>query len=319
MITKPANVQYIHHGLGEILIGSLISLALLVSGCSSIDDGASEVPSSNGVEATSTYTPLSTKTSIPLAPRLGIGSTMISRKDSMNLLYVPAGKFTMGNETYDNEKIHTVYLDAFWIDQFEVTNKMYSLCVAAGICDEPVDKRSFTRSSYYGNSVYDNYPVVYIDWNMAKTYCEWADRRLPTEAEWEKAARGPDANIYPWGNDTPNSNLLNYDDAATDELLNDRAAFDDTTEVGKYPDGAGLYGALDMTGNVWEWAVDWYSDTYYVSSPDSNPLGPVSGEYRVIRGGYYGNILPSSFRTAMTPDFTFKDSIGFRCAMSVTP
>jgi hypothetical protein len=122
---------------------------------------------------------------------LGIGST-ITGKDGMTLLYVPAGEFTMGSDRGrpDEKPVHKVILDAFWIDQTEVTNKMYALCVDAAVCEEPTDTSSSTHSSYYGNAEYDNYPVIYVDWNMAKTYCEWADRRLPTEAEWEKVARG---------------------------------------------------------------------------------------------------------------------------------
>lgn len=254
-----------------------------------------------------TATPSSpAQTSIPPTPELSIGSTMISDKDNMTLLYVPAGEFTMGSETYDVEKpVHTVTLDAYWIDQTEVTNKMYSLCVEAGECNEPASASSYTHPSYYGNSEYDNYPVLYVDWNMAKTYCEWADRRLPTEAEWEKAARGEDANKYPWGNDAPNNNLLNYN-----------SAIGDTTEVGQYPDGASPYGALDMAGNVWEWVNDWFSETYYSSSPSSNPEGPDSGQYRVVRGGSWNNNdnnVRSANRNRNDPTNT-NNNIGFRCS-----
>ena len=105
----------------------------------------------------------------------------------------------------DEQPQHTVYLDAFWIDQTDVTNTMYAKCVSAGICDQPTNLSSFTRSSYYGNSQFDNYPVIYVDWNMADAYCKWAGRQLPTEAQWEKAARGTDGRIYPWGNNLPNN------------------------------------------------------------------------------------------------------------------
>jgi len=126
---------------------------------------------------------------------------MISDKDGMVMLYVSAGPFTMGSDNGGaNEKpAHTVYLDAYWIDQTDVTNAMYAKCVSAGACSQPASLRSSTRLSYYGNSQFDNYPVIYVNWNMADTYCKWAGRQLPTEAQWEKAARGTDGRIYPWG------------------------------------------------------------------------------------------------------------------------
>ena len=248
-----------------------------------------------------------------------IGSTMTG-KDGMTLLYVPVGEFTMGSDNgqSDERPVHTVYLDAFWIDQTEVTNKMYSLCVNTGLCKEPTSKKSRTHSSYYGNADFDNYPVIYVTWNMAKTYCEWVDRRLPTEAEWEKSARGDDERDYPWGSEYPipgtflEMNFFGLESNARD-----------TTEVGKYPNGASPYGALDMAGNVLNWVNDWYSDTYYASSPTSNPLGPDLGQYHVLRGGSWNYTFNSSFRSAyrgvrLIPS-SAESFVGFRCAMSATP
>ncbi len=194
-------------------------------------------------------------------------STMISEKDGMNLIYVPAGNFLMGstdsdpNAQAEEKPQHTVYLDSFWIDQTDVTNAMYAKCVSAGLCKRPFDVSSATRSSYYGNSQFDNYPVINVSWNMANTYCQWVGSQLPTEAQWEKAARGMDGRVYPWGNNTPNTDLLNYNNKVGD-----------TTEVGKYPNGASPYGAFDMAGDVWQWTADWFNPTYYQSSPSSNPL-----------------------------------------------
>ena len=254
-----------------------------------------------------TDTPSPTQTSIVSVPTLGIGSTMISDKDGMTLLYVPAGEFTMGSENgrSDEKPVRKVTIDAFWIDQTEVTNAMYAKCVSAGSCKEQTNKSSSTHVSYYGNVEFDNYPVIYMDWYRAKTYCDWADRRLPTEAEWEKAARGENAFTYPWGNDVPNGNLLNYNSNTGD-----------TTEVGKYPNGASPYGALDMAGNVWEWVNDWYDSAYYASSPTSDPLGPYSGDYLVYRGGSwssYDMLVRSSNRGWSTGNLV---SSGFRCSRS---
>jgi len=138
-------------------------------------------------------------------PSLTIGASQVSTKDGMLLMYVPAGEFLMGsldsdhNATADEKPRSTVYLDTFWIDQTEVTNAQYTLCVQAGTCLAPLYDGSNTRDSYFSYSQYANYPVVFVTWDDAFNYCKWVDRRLPTEAEWEKAARGPDGRTYPWG------------------------------------------------------------------------------------------------------------------------
>jgi formylglycine-generating enzyme required for sulfatase activity len=268
-----------------------------------------------------TDTPSPTQTSIASAPTLGIGSTMTSN-DGMTLLYVPAGEFIMGSDdgSSDERPVHTVNLDAFWIDKTEVTVRMYYLCVQAGGCKTPTRTSSaFRSSSYYGNTDFDNYPVIYVEWSMAKTYCEWADRRLPTEAEWEKAARGTDGRTYPWGEDIDCS-LANY-------WGRDGGCIGDTAEVGSYLDGASPYGVLDMAGNVREWVNDRYSDTYYQDSPSSNPSGPNSGQYRVMRGGSFRDAYVNAgyADTAISANRNYKGLtysnyfIGFRCAMSATP
>lgn len=240
-----------------------------------------------------------------------VGDTEISPKDGMILLYVPAGKFLMGSTDTDalaesNEKPqHTVTLDAYWIDQTDVTNAMYTKCVSAGKCRPPRNTRN------YGNSNYANHPVVYVSWIDALAYCSWAERRLPTEAEWEEAARGTDGRIYPWGNNELSADFLNAFSLSDSDVS-------DTTEVGKYPNGKSVYGAYDMAGNVWQWVSDWYSDTYYQSSPSSNPLGPDTGQYRVLRGGSWANswnVARSAFRSYLSPGYT-ENYIGFRCARS---
>ena len=255
-----------------------------------------------------TETPQPTNTVIP-TPTFGIGSTRISEKDGATLLYVPAGEFAMGATdqdalaSNDEKPPHPVTLDAFWIDQTEVTNAMYAKCVNAGHCKPPIN------TDHFINQAYANHPVVSVDWSQASAYCAWTERRLPTEAEWEKAARGTDGRIYPWGNEAPNSSLLNYNDAVKD-----------TTAVGQYPNGKSPYGAYDMAGNVWEWINDWYGETYYQSSPASNPVGPASSTYRVFRGGAWNNndyFVRSANRGWVDPASTGY-FIGFRCAQSAT-
>jgi len=249
--------------------------------------------------------------------------------DGAPVILVPSGEFMMGGKAEDTlaacqefglscslywftneEPPHTVYLDTFWIDQTEVTNAMYAKCVQAGKCNPPSETKSYARDTYYGDPQFDNYPVTYVSWNDANTYCSWTGRRLPTEAEWEKAARGEDARAYPWGNDPPNTGLLNY-----------KHALPDTTAVGTFPKGVSPYGVLDMAGNVWEWVADWYSETYYAISPASNPPGPESGTERVLRGGAFGSQVfnvRSTFRLVSEPAETHP-WFGFRCARDATP
>lgn len=298
-------------------IGGIILFVLLCGGFGlnyliqnlPISTATSEIPTSTSALSL-TATPQPTETPIP-APVLDIGNT----KDGMVLVYVPAGEFLMGSidadtlANSDEKPQHTVTLDAFWIDQTEVTNAMYAKCVSDGVCTDPLVKSSFTHPSYYRNVEFNNYPVIYVDWNKANAYCSWAERRLPTEAEWEKAARGTQALTYPWGNEPPNSSLLNYN-----------SNIGDTTEAGKYPAGSSIYGALDMAGNVLEWTADWYSETYYQGSSSSNPLGPDSGQYRVLRGGsLYDDNYPVRSSTRFAGWGSPGDSnygIGFRCARS---
>ncbi len=292
-------------GMGGIGIAGLAIVALALCGISlfALNNGFTPKPTATkAVAAVTTTVPQFTAT-------LGIGSTEVSPIDGMVQVYVPAGSFQMGSDSgdADEQPVHPVTLDAFWIDQTEVTNKMYALCVDSGKCSPPSSTKSYTRDSYYGNAPYDNYPVIYVSWNDANAYCEWAGRRLPTEAEWEKAARGTDGRTYPWGDAAPGSTRLNYN-----------RNVGDTTEVGNYPEGASPYGALDMAGNVWEWVSDWYDGGYYSNSPSENPLGPDSGQYRVLRGGSWyssGNYVRAADHSWDEPGYVYY-GIGFRCARS---
>ncbi len=192
-------------------------------------------------------------------PGLGIGSSQISSIDGMKLLYVPAGNFLMGSSDADplaqpDEKPqHTIYLDAFWIDQTAVSNAMYHKCVQAAGCKPHIAENPvLMQYSYYDDHQFDNYPMLFVKWDEATAYCTWAGRRLPTEAEWEKAARGTDGRIYPWGNQAPTNDLANYDNNIGYPM-----------PVDSHPMGASPYGALDMAGNVWQWVNDSFYDKYY--------------------------------------------------------
>lgn len=232
-------------------------------------------------------------------------NTRISEIDGMTLLFVPEGTFEMGVDVgwKDDEPAHIVYLDAFWIDQTEVTNDQYRKCVQDGVCNEP------SNTASYNDAVYANHPVVYVNWHEANDYCAWANRRLPTEAEWEKAARGTDARKYPWGDEEVDCSKANYK-ACKD--------WSRTSPVGYYPQAASPYGALDMSGNVWEWVSDWYIVDYYRKSPASNPQGPSSGDGRVLRSGSRYDLdatMQTVCRANSDPGRRYF-SIGFRCARS---
>ncbi|MEM7344857.1 MAG: SUMF1/EgtB/PvdO family nonheme iron enzyme, partial [Chloroflexota bacterium] len=218
----------------------------------------------------------------------------ISIPDDTPMVVIPGGPFEMGSDADPLEQpIHTVTLDEFQIDQFEVTNARYALCVEAAVCDPPADVSSSTLENYFDNPEYGEYPVIYVNWNQAKRYCEWREGRLPTEAEWEKAARGTDERTYPWGDDFDGTRLNFCDTNCPYGLINDE--FDDghsdTAPVGSYPEGVSPYEVHDMAGNVWEWVHDGLGERYYASSPAENPPGPANAAWKIIRGGSWSGTL----------------------------
>lgn len=251
-----------------------------------------------------TFLPMVFNTRIPPSP------------DDSEELEIPAGTFLMGCDGSNparkcrpsNRHLHFVYLDAYYIDKYKVTNARYQVCVEAGGCTEPYQRNSATRDHYYGNPDYANYPVIWVNWYQAAEFCKWANKRLPTEAEWEKAARGSeDSRWYPWGDELPDETLANFN-----EMVGD------TTPVGGYPGNRSVYGVMDMAGNVWEWVNDWFEFNYYLTSPYENPQGPSTGEHKGRRGGTW-NVTPyrlrSDYRSINIPDKA-ENIGGFRCVRS---
>ena len=232
---------------------------------------------------------------------------------------VPAGEFIMG--TSDQELViaqeecsncdltieqpqHVVYLDTYQIGRYEITNRQYIQCMNAGKCSRPFNAATFDFANAYN-------PVANVDWNNADDFCRWIGGRLPTEAEWEKAARGDDARLYPWGNTSPDCNVVNFNNCSNE-----------SKPVGSYPSGASPYGVMDMAGNVWEWVADFYTPDYYITSPKRNPQGPQElpnvVNLRVVRGGsWYDSAftMRAALRSYGDPPRGWH-YIGFRCARS---
>jgi formylglycine-generating enzyme required for sulfatase activity len=310
----------------------IVAAFLLLSACT-----ANQVPA---IESTSTSLPLPTsvpstkvrvsptETSIPTATVSPMDTPVterISPVDRMPQVYIPAGTFRMGGldvrRALNEVPEHDVTLDAFWMDQLEVTNAMYGLCVHTGACTLPQELKSQRRPEYFDNPEFKDYPVVYVTWGQAKTYCEWAGRRLPTEAEWERAGRGDDFRTFPWGEDKANGLLANFN-----------MLVGDTSRVGTYPAGASPFGVLDMAGNVAEWVNDFYSFDYSKALDDTlNPTGQATSSsfHRVVRGGSLGDaeinirvakrssVLGSNLSAPEDSNSYLGDSsprIGFRCA-----
>lgn len=285
-------------------------------------------------QSSQTNTPLPATTEAPahtaiptqtLESMLGTGDTTMSSVDGAVMVFIPAGEFLLGagenDPSADVDEIPqvTVYLDAFWIDQFEVTNQQYQTCVNAGVCNPPADFESATRFTYYDDRDSADYPVINVSWINAADYCQWRDARLPTEAEWEKAARGTNGDIYPWG-DAFEDMHSNY--CASTILCPDEPedGFKDTAPVGSFPTGASPYGVHDMAGNVNEWVADWYDPNYYASltAGIENPAGPETGAERGIRGGSAGlnaTKLRTTNRGSAKPD-RYGYYGGFRCAQT---
>lgn len=312
----------------------LMALALVASACQLGGSGQTE-PTAIPLNATAVPSP--TAISFPTTGSQGggapeAGTERVASADGMTQVYIPDGTFMRGGidgEAANHElPANKITMTGFWMDKVEVTNAMYMLCVSAGVCDLPhsVDKtvlKSATREDYFRNAEFADYPVVYVAWGDADAYCKWAGRRLPSEAEWEYAARGafPSLNIFPWGDARPDGSYANFN-----------AMVGDTMKVGSYPAGASTYGVLDMAGNVAEWVNDFFDSKYYDLGLVQNPTGPISRAdvfSRVVRGGHWGNawmMIRVSARASLVgpnpaaqvgTDRWYGESantVGFRCA-----
>lgn len=251
----------------------------------------------------------------------GWGSVRLRTTDGMEQVYVGSGSFQMGSVdddllAYNNERPpHEVTLPSFWLDRTEVTNDQFRQCVAGGDCEPPTE--CDWGEPTYNKAGLGDHPVVCVDWPSAQAYCAWAGGRLPTEAEWEYAARGPQNRLYPWG-DLFDSGRLNYCDKSCALDHHDPGYYDGyarTAPVGHYPAGAGFWAGWDMAGNVWEWTQDWYDLDYYLNSPIDDPPGPAEGVARSMRGGSWmeGEAdLRAAIRLGRKPEFRMAN-VGFRC------
>lgn len=262
------------------------------------------------------------------APQFNQSNVSINPPDNAQVVNIPAGSYNAGLTTEQYLKLenwgaskdlldssqpaHKVTLSSFNIYMTEVSNKMYKNCVSANYCKPPLNTSSETRINYYNNPDFDNYPVVYVNWKMAQTYCQWAGGRLPTEAEWEYAARGSQEFLFTWGDNIPNSELANIGNL-----------YADTTPVDSFTLGESPFGLLNMVGNVWEWVQDWYQADYYTSNSSwINPIGPdfgedLNGQLKTGKGGSYwisiGNSSPG-LRDWYQADLA-GSAVGFRCVI----
>jgi formylglycine-generating enzyme required for sulfatase activity len=264
----------------------------------------------------------------------------ITDRTGTEMVLVASGEFTMGYKAEEaleeckkyskNCSLHLflraepalISLKSYYIDKREVSNGGYQKCVDAKVCKPPQQTRSFTRPEYYGTKEFESYPVVYISWYMAKTYCEeWRGARLPTEAEWEKAARGSDGDLFPWGKNIggPKVNFCDRGCPVGSANKNFVDGYSDTAPVTALANGASKYGVLNMAGNVWEWVSSLYKQYPYDANDGREILeeGGIDGEIiRVVRGGSWRddiNRLFSITRNGYDPSVS-NDSIGFRCA-----
>jgi len=311
----------------------ILLFQLIISACSVLKVDVSSPPGQQSPTVPLAFTmtksetgPVPAETPKPApAQNLAVSSEMgiahLREIDGMPMIEIPAGKVWIGCDESNNAgfsclgdelPLHQVFLDAFLIDKFEVTNAQYALCVTAEACTEPYYQHSETRQDYYSDPDYAEYPRVAVSWFEARNYCEWVGGRLPTEAEWVRAARGDDKRAYPWGDEVPDCSKANTLDESTGKLC-----LGDTAPVGSFPEGASPFGVMDLAGNVWEWTADWYHKNYYSISPENNPQGPEQGGTKVVHGGgfdYGWKLTRIAYTTDHDPG-EHKIGFGFRCVL----
>ena len=304
----------------------LMVLMFFTAACDVVNKDAEPTPIPIAT-AFPTSIPSLNPTAAPVDQSTEAGTERVSPVDGMIQVFVPEGNFRMGGldvkAAQDEKPDHSISMSAFWLDKLEVTNAMYMLCVQQGACEPPTSFRSEKHQQYFNTEQYADYPVIYVTWGDATDYSSWAGKRLPTEAEWERAARGDDFRNFPWGDERPGSTQANFNNTIRD-----------ITRVGSFPAGVSPYGALDMAGNVWEWVSDFYDANYYSSSVAANPTGPLAsvgiGHRHTIRGGSYQDVEKDirvssrGFANGPNPDASDMESveyfgessprIGFRCA-----
>ncbi|NSW53896.1 MAG: SUMF1/EgtB/PvdO family nonheme iron enzyme [Anaerolineae bacterium] len=259
----------------------------------------------------STPTPQNTATPTPTATPatdLGIGSSILREQDGMEMMYVPAGSFLMGSDdgNTDEQPAHEVFLDAYWIDKFEVSSSQYAECVNAEVCSLPKNEDHANMAAYVKANMNNTFPIVNVNWYQALFYCEWVGGRLPTEAEWENSAHSGNNGQYPWDSEKPSCEMANFDGCSGQaDTVNSRGA------------GASGYMVVNLAGNVSEWVSDWYGSYDYAINSASNPTGSITGDYRVVRGGSFNDAVEQMVNTKRSREypFNFRDYLGFRCVM----
>ena len=340
----------------SLLILLISALLTILTACSAVglnedsqmvgiteDINSQQVEEENAPLEASVQEPSTTTPEVPTPePTTSTNSTnWTSEKDGMEMIYIPAGEFEMGWEgmdatidvwpgPYPDFLVHTVYLDDYWIDKYEVTNGQYQKCVADGFCRPCLQNNIPPQGTdYFTEAEFADYPVVNVSWYMARDYCEWAGKRMPTEAEWEKAARGTDGRKYPWGNEDYAENYANICDVdcpiakkgdISNPSFND--GFAGPAPVGSFPDGSSPYGVMDMAGNVWEWTST-AAEPYPYDADDGREAqydiqDGAKWPERILRGGPWNDGIAyqrSSYRYRAVAIY-WNFNMGIRCAYS---
>jgi formylglycine-generating enzyme required for sulfatase activity/serine/threonine protein kinase len=315
--------------LGVLLLLIGLGIGLTWSNQAALPGGSSEAATATvqshivaALTAITTLTPTTEPTETP-APT---PAPLIDEQTGARMIFIPGGIFRMGNDEGENDErpSRVIRLDPYYMDETEVTNGQYAVCVEQGGCRPPSIANPTYHSAYYGSAAFENYPVVYVTWQQANNFCQWRQARLPSEAEWERAASFDPVQMqkyrYPWG-DTFDGSVTNFCDRncpRDDRNVTFNDGHKDTAPVASFADGRTPLGLFDMAGNVMEWVSDWYDRRYYESGTATNPLGPLDGQVKVIRGGSY---LSSEKEVTTTRRLRYDPAgalgtLGFRCAMA---